>query len=65
MKFQLFESASLANADRKNAQRIMPERRKMDHKSDFILRRVGNGEMMNMESRRQGNYGLIIMNLNS
>ncbi|GES88088.1 C2H2-type zinc finger transcription factor [Rhizophagus clarus] len=38
------ESASLANADRKNAQRIMPERRKMGHKGDFIIRRVGNGE---------------------
>ncbi|CAG8532244.1 26124_t:CDS:10 [Gigaspora margarita] len=38
------ESSSLANADRKNAQRIMPERRQMDHRGDFIIRKVGDGE---------------------
>ncbi|RIA96714.1 hypothetical protein C1645_358445 [Glomus cerebriforme] len=38
------ESTSLANADRKNAQRIMPERRKMGHRGDLIIRKVGNGK---------------------
>ncbi|CAB4406641.1 unnamed protein product [Rhizophagus irregularis] len=30
------ESTSLASADRKNAQRIMPERRNMGHRGDLL-----------------------------
>ncbi|KAF0344299.1 hypothetical protein F8M41_015948 [Gigaspora margarita] len=44
IRFALGESTSLANADRKNAQRIMPERRQMGHRSDFTIRKVGSRE---------------------